>query len=130
MPIEYNRSVEPPAPFVTITVTNPRRLATGRFPAKLDTAADITALPRVQVQALSLPQQRLLEVSGYDNRLAIIPTYEASLEVAHIRTRLEVVAIEEDYALLGRDVLNLLRLLLDGPALTLEVLPATEPRIP
>lgn len=35
---------------------------------------------------------------------------------------LTVLAIDDPYALLGRDALNQFRLLLDGPALTLEVL--------
>ncbi len=37
----------------------------------------------------------------------------------------EVVVADRPTALLGRDVLNLFRLLLDGPALTLEILPST-----
>ncbi|MBI3360126.1 MAG: hypothetical protein HY023_03345 [Chloroflexi bacterium] len=127
--IDYVRSVSPPAPFVAIAVAHPlRRNAFQSTSAKLDTAADITALPIAQVQALALPQKRLLEVTGFDNRLAAVPTYDAIIEVAPIRVRLEAIAIAEEYALLGRDVLNLLRLLLDGPALTLEILaPAQAP---
>lgn len=125
MKIDYNRSVSPPAPFLPIAVAHPHRpAALQRLPAKLDTAADITALPTTQVLALGLPQRRLLEVVGYDSRPMAVPTHDAILEVADFRVRLEVVAITEDHALLGRDVLNLLRLLLDGPALWLEVLPS------
>ena len=36
--------------------------------------------------------------------------------------QLNVAGIPPDYALLGRDILNQLRLLLDGPAHTLEIL--------
>ena len=123
MLIDYNRLITPPAPFVSVAVAHPLRPAQLQvFAAKIDTAADITALPFAQVQLLALPQKNLLEIAGYNNQPEIILTYDASLELAYARVRLEVVAIPEDYALLGRDVLNLLRLLLDGPALTLEIL--------
>ncbi|MEK7785581.1 MAG: hypothetical protein AAB658_09215 [Chloroflexota bacterium] len=123
MLIDYNRLITPPAPFVSVAVAHPLRPAQLQaFAAKKDTAADITALPLAQVQLLALPQKNLLEIAGYNNQPEIILTYDASLELAYARVRLEVVAIPEDYALLGRDVLNLLRLLLDGPALTLEIL--------
>jgi hypothetical protein len=39
---------------------------------------------------------------------------------ARIR-RIEVVPISEDYVLLGRDVLNLFHITLDGPDLTFEL---------
>ncbi|MEK7325006.1 MAG: hypothetical protein AAB217_07090 [Chloroflexota bacterium] len=123
MLIDYNRLITPPAPFVSVAVAHPLRPAQLQaFAAKKDTAADITALPLAQVQLLALPQKNLLEIAGYNNQPEIILTYDASLELAYARVRLEVVAIPEDYAFLGRDVLNLLRLLLDGPALTLEIL--------
>ena len=123
MKIEYSRSSEPPAPFLDIVVFDPTQPSTRRtIPAKLDSAADITALPVSLVRELALTQIHWLNVAGYDNRQSSIAVYEAAIEVAHIRARLEVIAIPEDYALLGRDVLNQLRILLDGPAETVEIL--------
>ena len=122
MRIDYNPAVSPPAPFVPIAIAHPLRPTAHRaVSAKVDTGADITALPVELVQGLVLSQKHLLEVAGYDNELTVIPTYDVLLELAQARVRLEVVAVPDEYALLGRDVLNLLRLLLDGPALTLEI---------
>ncbi len=123
MKVEYNRSSDPPAPFLDITVFDPAHPSVRQTtPAKVDSAADITALPASLVQALALTQTHWLKVAGYDNQEAQIAVYDAAVEIAHVRARIEVIAIPEDYALLGRDVLNQLRLLLDGPSLTLEIL--------
>jgi predicted aspartyl protease len=130
--IDYNRSIVPPAPFVPIAVSHPDNpnAPDTISAAKLDSGADITALPASLVKSLALPERNLVEVAGYDNQSVTIATYFAVIEVAHIRVNAEVIAVSEDYALLGRDVLNLLRLLLDGPALTLEILPPAEVEVP
>ncbi len=123
MKVDYVRSLDPPAPFLPITVAHPMRPnAVQSALAQVDTGSDITAIPASQVQALNLSERHLLRVVGYDNQPATIPTYDAMIEIAHLRLRLQVVAISADDALIGRDALNLLRLLLDGPALTLEIL--------
>ena len=123
MQVEYTRSISPPAPFLPVQVADPaRRNIQESLSAKLDTAADITALPLDMVQKLGLTQIYSLEVAGFDQLAPIlIPVYEVILEIAHIRVRLGVLPHNETYALLGRDVVNHLRLLLDGPALRLEV---------
>ncbi len=55
----------------------------------------------------------------------LTPAYDIIIRVAQFKlVGLPVVAFSADSILLGRDVLNLLRLLLDGPALTLEILEA------
>ena len=65
-----------------------------------------------------------MPVQTYDGRTAVVEFYDIVLRVADMRiVGLTVVTFEQEYALLGRDVLNLLRLLLDGPAESLEVLP-------
>jgi hypothetical protein len=46
-----------------------------------------------------------------------------NLQIDQLRVNgLLVIGFAEDYVLLGRDVLNRLRILLDGPALTAEIL--------
>ena len=123
MRIDYNQSIDPPAPFISIVVAHPlRSTSEQQVMAKIDSGADITALPMNVVQQLNLPTNHFLEIAGYDNQVVSLPVYDTRLTLAHIRVRLETVAISENHAILGRDVLNLLRLMLDGPALTLEIL--------
>ncbi len=122
MKIDYDQSTDPPAPFIPITIAHPMISTSDvQVAAKIDSGADITALPINVVQQLNLQTNHFLEVAGYDNQIVSLPVYDVRLTVAHIRVRLKAIAVSENHAILGRDVLNLLRLMLDGPALTLEV---------
>jgi len=61
-------------------------------------------------------------VSGFDTAPTAIRSYIVGLELSETRVcRVEVVPFTEDYALLGRDVLNLLFIDLAGPDLTFEI---------
>jgi len=92
--------------------------------AQLDTGADVTAIPSEAVSRLSLELTGELTIAGYDDQPERVPIYAVWIALPDGRqVRLNVVAIARSNVLLGRDVLNSLRLLFDGPALTLEVLP-------
>ena len=123
MNLAYDVSLEPPAPFVPIRVSLPLEPATARtLQAQVDTAADISCIPMAVVDQLGLQPTRTIHVEGYDGTRAEVTTYSIVLNVADARFRLvEVVPIPEDYALLGRDVLNSLYLRLNGPELTFHI---------
>lgn len=62
----YNRSTDPPAPFVHVTLA-PTPPATGtaeEWPAKIDTGADVTVIPMAAVHALGLVQISSVLASG------------------------------------------------------------------
>lgn len=64
---------------------------------------------------------RTILVEAYDGTRESVKTYSIVLEVAQARFRqLEVILIPEDYALLGRDVLNHFYMHLNGPDLTFD----------
>lgn len=117
---DYDRSVCPPAPFVDVRVSPPLSPALGQpLPAKLDTAADISCIPTDLIDEFGLLPARTIPVEGYDGVREVVYAYTVILEVAAVRFRhLEVVAIPEEYALLGRDVLNHFYVQLNGPDLT------------
>jgi hypothetical protein len=117
---DYDRDVDPPAPFVDIRVSPPLSLDLGQpLRAKLDTAADISCIPADLAELLRLLPARTVPVEGYDGIQRMVYTYMVTLEVAAARFRyLEVVATPEEYALLGRDVLNHFYVQLNGPDLT------------
>jgi hypothetical protein len=120
----YAAEFNPPAPFVQVTLGNP---TTGEqrqaIPAQVDTAADRTVLP--EAVALSLHLNRIGEtvIGGFGGTITVVPLYGVLLGVHTFPPRLiEVLAHpEEQWVLLGRDVLNQLRSLLDGPATALEI---------
>jgi hypothetical protein len=116
----YDQTVDPPAPFVEIHVSRPfdptqRELVR----AKLDTAADISCIPIELADRLGLFPGREILAEGYDGTQTLVATYDINLEIAARQSRhLEVVSIPEQYALLGRDVLNHFYTWLYGPELT------------
>lgn len=117
---DYDRSVYPPAPFVYIPVSPPLSPALGQsLRAKLDTAADISCIPADLVDELDLLPASTVLVEGYDGIEVTVDTYTIGLEVVAARFRhLEVVCIPEEYAFLGRDILNHFYVQLNGPDLT------------
>jgi len=120
----YVQQLQPPAPFIQIRLQNP---VTGDelhdVPAQLDTAADRTLIPETLVQTLALPQLGTLLIGGVGGVQQAMATYPLLLAVHSLPPQtIEVVASPgESWVLLGRDVLNSYRALLDGPQLAVEI---------
>lgn len=120
----YVQQLQPPAPFVHMRLQNP--VAGNELhdvPAQLDTAADRTLIPEALVQALNLPQMGTLTIGGVGGTQQAMPTYPLALAIHDLAAQtIEVVASPgESWILLGRDVLNRHRLVLDGPQLLVEI---------
>ena len=120
----YNAQKQPPAPFVLVTVRHPRHGTEARdVPVQLDTGADRSLVPQAIVDALGLEYSGSLPVGGVGGKVEELALYTAELRIHTLSPRvIEVFAHPgEPWVLLGRDVLNVHRLLLDGPGLALEV---------
>jgi hypothetical protein len=124
MRYNYNRQLTPPAPFVHVRAAAPASgKAVEQIAAQLDSAADRSVIPWSVVEALQLPQLDELPALGFGGHLVSVPTFLVQLTVRSC-TPITVEAFasrEEPYVLLGRDVLNHFRVLLDGPNLVLEM---------
>ena len=120
----YSRSVEPPAPFVHVTIRNP---APGRsvadVPALLDSAADRSVIPVSFVEQLGLVQIDEVPIMGFGGHVVMAPTFLAELAIRQLNAiTVELIADSDElYVILGRDVLNSFRVLLDGPNLVVEI---------
>lgn len=120
----YNSQVQPPAPFVLVTLRNPSTEAEVRnVPAQLDIGADRTVLPLETTRTLALKVVGGVTVVGFGSGPYEAPLFSVELGIHTLPVhRLEVVASPaEPWILLGRDVLNSYRLVLDGPKLALEI---------
>ena len=124
MRYNYNRQVSPPAPFVHVTIAAPGENSSLQdLPAQVDCAADRSVIPWRVVESLRLPQLDELSALGFDGHLLSVPTFLVELT---IRSQ-EPMTVEvfgsrgEPFVLLGRDVLNHFKVLLDGPQLVLEI---------
>jgi hypothetical protein len=120
----YLKQLQPPAPFINVALRNPvtgAELAT--VPAQLDSAADRTLVPQSVVQGLDLPQIGQVPIGGVGGLVQHFPTYPVTITIHDLPAEtIEVVASAgEAWLLLGRDVINGYRILLDGPNLALEI---------
>ena len=119
----YARDVDPPAPFLQVLIHPPERPDVAQsIRAKLDTGADVSALPASLMEELGLHPESQLFIQGYDLQLVTLHTYHVALVVAQVRfRRLEIITFPEEYMLLGRDVLNHFYARLNGPELTFDL---------
>jgi hypothetical protein len=120
----YAHQLSPPAPFVSVTLRCP---TTGKraadLPAQLDVAADRTVLPGQMVEALGLVEDGRALFQGFAGEVIELPVFLIEVQVHDflpVLTR-AVLGEKEPYILLGRDILNAHRILLDGPQLALEI---------
>ena len=109
---------DPPAPVVLVTLFDPQsRTSVREVPLLLDSGSDVTLLPRGAVErlgvAVSVDQDHQLE--GFDGNRS----YAASAVLAMICLQRGFhglfLLVEDDCGVLGRNILNKLTLLLDGP---------------
>lgn len=124
--IRYNylSQLQPPAPFVYLTLRNPITGDEQRdVPAQLDCAADRTLLPESIAKRLALPQIGTIVIGGVGGTAQLMPSYPVDVTIHNLPALIvEVVASPgESWVLLGRDVMKVHRILLDGPQLALEI---------
>lgn len=78
----YNRTVEPPAPFVYVTLGRPDGTgATPQWPAQIDTGADRTIIPSEAVGEAGLEQMGEAELGGVGSLTLRLPAYIVRLSV-------------------------------------------------
>ena len=120
----YNRQMHPPAPFVHVRLASwdGTTVADG-IPAQVDTAADLTVIPEGLATHLGLRPAGEIRVAGFEQPLTTTSVYEVRMAIQDLELlRTEVVASPtEPHVLLGRDVLNRHRIVLDGPRAALEI---------
>lgn len=117
--MDYDFSIFPPAPKLEIRlIAQPHGAASRPLLAFVDTGADATIVPLPIVRQLQAGVVTLKTVRGYTGGRRTVRTYLVDIEVGSFTLPgAEIVGDDAtDEVLLGRDVLNRLRLLLDGPA--------------
>jgi hypothetical protein len=120
----YSNHLSPPAPFVHVSLRNP---ADGtellNVPAQVDSAADRSVIPQALAVQLGLAQMGTLAIGGLGGIIYSLPTYVVFVAIHDLAPQaVKVVAnADEPWMLLGRDVLNARRLILDGPGSFLEL---------
>lgn len=125
MKFNYSARYAPPAPVIECRFAPPQTENwSGPYPALIDTGADITIVPAPYLLALELPEDdtRYLRSQWGERREVTIHTLDIQLGAV----RLPAVAIAADQdgtdIILGRNLLNKLTLLLNGPQRMMEIM--------
>ena len=110
---------DPPAPVAEVELRNAQSgVSVSGVRLLIDTGADVTLVPRQSVEQLGIVAEpgEGMELLSFDGSRSIAPI--ATLDIAFLSRvfRGRYLLVERDIGILGRDVLNHVRLLLDGPA--------------
>jgi len=124
----FNEAFEPPAPVLPVHVSG---IATHSpavlLPMLVDTGADCSLVPVRLARTLRLPVVDELNIVGVGNRAQRVTVHAARLRIGRMRLLARVAALGDE-ALLGRELLNMLVMRLDGPEKLLHLTVATKPR--
>ena len=108
---------DPPAPLALVTVkSEPLGIEIHDVPMLLDTGADVSLLPRSQVSSLVSPDAKQYELESFDGTKSTAPAISAELQFLGKCFRGQFLLIDSWHGVLGRNVLNSLSLLFDGPS--------------
>src|SRR5260370_6214830 len=107
----------PPAPLALVTVESEQlSIVIHDVPMLLDTGADVSLLPRSQVAPLASADAKQYELEAFDGTKSTAPAITAELRFLGKSFRGQFLLIDNWHSVLGRNVLNNLSLLLDGPS--------------
>jgi hypothetical protein len=110
-----------PAPLAHVTVRNAETGASlTNVPMLLDTGADVTLVSRSVLQPLgiSVVPGRHYELLNFDAGSSLAEMVRLELLFCRRVFRGQYLVVDQPWGILGRNVLNAIPLLLDGPSLT------------
>jgi hypothetical protein len=115
--------VDPPAPVASVTVIHPVTGARSEpLPGKLDSGADTTVIPHWLAAELRLSPRGHTWTRAFDGSLSRRAAYYVRMRVQGFDLPIvRCIAAERDTLLLGRNVLNHFRVVLDGGSLTFDL---------
>lgn len=90
----------------------------------LDTGADLTLVPKFATENLNFIASQYLEfrLEGFDGKKSINQGIKLELTFANQKVLGNFPLIEQDYGIIGRNILNRFKILFDGQNLSWEVL--------
>jgi hypothetical protein len=119
----YDQTLNPPAPVLRISVRN---VYTGQevnnIFALIDSGADLSTIPKLLATRLHLIPHDFVQSYDYEGKShGELPVYYLTFSFDTFSFNVEPTATDADCILIGRDILNQIRLLLDGRSLTFNI---------
>lgn len=122
MRFEYDKLQFPSAPIVAISVSGAAGTAS-EGKGRVDTGADITVIPQYMVRELGMVESGVAKIEGVTGHREAV-TYEVDISTCGVVFRsVTVVSLPRAEALIGRDLLNLCHVTLDGRNEAFEIAP-------
>jgi predicted aspartyl protease len=118
MPEYDSENFDPPAPVAYVTLRNPSTgVSLFDVPMLIDTGADATLLPQEYVEQLGIePDENVLyEVQGFDGEIKFAKMAKLELHFLERKFSGQFLLLDQPMGILGRNILNAVRILLDGP---------------
>jgi hypothetical protein len=122
MPDYDSTRFSPPAPVALVTLRNPESgVMKAGVEMLLDTGADVTLLPRGIADELGLSYSAgSYELVGFENRPSVARAVRAEMVFLGLTFRGQFLLSEQDWGIIGRNILNALSLTYSGPRLSWE----------
>ena len=120
MPAYDTERFDPPAPVAQVRLRDPDNgVIQPDVPMLLDSGADVTLVPRAAVVSLgvAIVPDRQYELTGFDGSVSLASVVQLELVFCGRTFRGQFLLIDEAWGILGRNVLNAVPILLDGPNL-------------
>jgi len=110
----------PPAPVALVTLRNPEdRSKATEIIMLLDSGADVTLLPRSVVEKLALAYSSdAYELSDFGGGTSVSRAIRAELVFHGLTFRGQFLLMEQEWGIIGRNILNLVSLTFGGPKLS------------
>ena len=112
----YDRNYQPPALITDVQIIHPRNMNRMGAKGKIDTGACISIIPTLVASQLALRPMGEISARDYKrDREYSHKTYLTHVIVSNLQfERVKVIAVDRDDALIGRDILNRLKMYCDG----------------
>lgn len=111
---------DPPAPVAQVTLRNPQNAATlSDVLMLLDSGADVTLIPNSVLDSLNMAAaNEIYELMGFDGSTSLAPVVRLEMRFLNRTFRGRFLLYDQEWGIIGRDILNHVALLLDGPNLS------------